>query len=147
MKSIDLKGSWLVKAPRDKVYAVVSDFERMPERFPKVADSLRITRRDGNRLEIDAVAKSFGRRIPVKMRTELRPPFGFVSDNRSELGTAGHEELLLEEVAGGTMINYRYQVELRKPLIRLLARPLIGWYAMRYWKKAFVDQLKKIVET
>jgi carbon monoxide dehydrogenase subunit G len=147
MRSIDLTGTWLIKAPRDKVYAIVSDFERMPERFPKVAESLRITWRDGNRLEIDAVAKSFGRRIPVKMRTELRPPVGFTSDNRSELGTKGHEEFLMEEVPEGTLINYRYQVELLNPVLRWLAKPLIGWYAMRLWKKAFIDQLKKIVET
>ena len=115
----------------------MSDFEKMPQRFPKVAQSMRILNRDGNRLELLAEAKSFGKVFPVKMVTELRPPLGYVSDNVNEkLGTSGHEEFLMEEVAGGTRINYSYVVKIDRLWLRLVAGPLLKWYAMRFWRRA-----------
>jgi hypothetical protein len=146
MKSIDLKGTWKLRASRDSVYGIMSDFERMPEYFPKVAESMEIVRKDGERLEIEGVAKSFGRRIPVKMEVTLRPPFGFVSDNVSELGTSGHEEFMIEDDPEGCRINYSYSVTLHRWWLRIFARPLIGLYAMRFWEKAVIDVLKKMLE-
>ncbi|MDD5566700.1 MAG: SRPBCC family protein [Patescibacteria group bacterium] len=146
MNSIHLAGSWIIKAPRDKVYSIISDFENMPKNFPRVARRLTITKREGNHLSIDAVARTWGRDIPVRMETELRPPYGYVSENKNTIGTQGHEELLMEEVPEGTKINYTYEVALNNPLFRILGKPLIGWYAMRFWKRAVIDVLKKMLE-
>ena len=146
MKKILLKKSWIVKAPRDDVYRIMSDFESMPKNFPKVAHSLKILRRDDNNLEIEAKAKTFGEVIGVKMNTQLRPPFGYVSDNKSEIGTSGHEEFLMEEVPEGTRINYSYEVELKNPIFRIFGGFLIGWYAMRFWEHAVIDKLKEMLE-
>ena len=112
MKKILLQKSWVIKAPRQEVYAIMSDFENMPKYFPKVAQSLRILKRDGNHLSIKAKAKTFGRVIAAQMETELRPPLGYVSDNKSALGTSGHEEFLMEEIPEGTRIKYSYAVQL-----------------------------------
>lgn len=125
MKNITLTGSWIIKAPREKIYAIMSDFEHMPKHFPKVAKSLKIVKREGNHLSIDGVAKTWGKTISVHMETELRPPYGFVSDNKSQIGTAGHEEFMMEEVPEGTKINYLYQVEIKSAFLRVLAKPLI----------------------
>ncbi len=146
MKKIHLKGSWIIKAPREEVYKIMSDFENMPKYFPAVAQSLRIVRRDGNNLTIEAKAKTFGRVILAHMETQLRPPVGYVSDNRSAIGTAGHEEFLMEEVPEGTKINYTYDVELKNPIFRIFEGFLIGWYAMRFWKHAVIDKLKEMLE-
>jgi len=146
MNQIHLTGNWIIKAPRKKVYEIVSDFEKMPENFPKVAHELKIVKRDGNLLEIDGKAKSFGRIIPVKMKTELLPGKGFISDNKSDFGTSGHEEMRLEDHPEGTKINYSYQVELHTTFLRIVAKPLIGWFGLWFWKKAFIDQLKKMLE-
>ena len=143
---IHLEGSWFIRAPRGEVYRIITDFERMPEYFPKVAKSLRITNREGNNLTIEAEAKSFGRVIQTRMNTRLRPEQGFVSDNQSALGTAGHEEFMLEEVPEGTRINYTYDVELKNTFLRIFAKPLIGWYAMRFWRRAVIDNLKEMLE-
>ena len=91
----------------------MSDFERMPEYFPQVAESVRVVKREGNKLWMEVRVRSFGRVFLTKMETTLKPPAGFVSDNESEFGTAGHEEFLMEEVEGGTRINYVYEVELK----------------------------------
>jgi hypothetical protein len=128
------------------VYKIVSDFENMPKHFPAVANSIRIIKQEGNNLTMEAEAKTFGRIISVQMQTQLRPPFGYVSDNKSALGTAGHEEFLMEEIPEGTKINYTYDVELKNPIFRIFGKYLIGWYAMRFWKKAVIDKLKEMLE-
>ena len=146
MEKIHLEDSWIIKAPRKKIYEIMSDFENMPKYFPAVAESLRIVKREGNKLTIDAEAKTFGRIIKTKMITQLLPPKGYISDNKSALGTSGHEEFLMEEVPEGTRINYVYDVELSNAFLRIFAKPLIGWYAMRFWKQAVIDRLKEMLE-
>ena len=146
MKKIILKKSWVINASREEVYKIMSDFESMPKYFPKVAESLQILKRDGNNLTIVAKAKTFGRIISVQMETQLRPPIGYVSDNKSAIGTSGHEEFLMEEIPEGTRINYYYDVELKNPIFRILGGFLIGWYAMRFWEHAVIDKLREMLE-
>jgi len=147
MKHINLKGSWVIKAPIGEVFKIISDFENMPKNFPTVAESLVITKRDGNKLEIDAKAKSFGSVFPVKMKTEIIPGKGYISDNESpKFGTSGHEEFLMEEVEGGTKINYVYEVDIHNKWLRVIAKPLIGWFSMWFWEKAFIDRLKELLK-
>lgn len=147
MKHIHLENSWLIKAPLEEVFRIITDFENMPKNFPKVAESVVITKREGNDLKIDAQVKSFGITFPVKMKTRILPQRGFISDNLSpKFGTSGHEEFLLKKVRGGTKINYVYEVDIHKKWLRIIAKPLIGWFAMKAWEKAVVDVLRKILE-
>ncbi len=146
MKQIHLKGSWIVKVPRQEVYKIMSDFESMPKNFPAVAKSLRIVNQEGNNLLIDAKAKTFGRIINVRMKTQLRPPLGYVSDNENDIGTCGHEEFLMEEIPEGTKINYTYDVQIKNPIFRIFGRILIEKYAMWTWKRAVIDKLKVMLE-
>ncbi len=147
MKHIHLKSSWIIKAPIEKVFNIITDFEKMSKYFPKVAETITITRREGNNLEIDALVKSFGATFPVKMKTTIIPQKGFISDNNSpKFGTSGHEELLLENMDGDTKINYVYEVDIHKKWLRIIAKPLIGWFVMKAWEKAVVNELRKILE-
>jgi len=123
----------------------MSDFENMPKYFPAVAKSLRIISKQGNDFEIEAETKSFGMNFKVKMKTQLRPPLGFISENTSMLGVE-HESFLMEEVTEGTKINYINDVEIKNYFFRIFARPLIGLYAMRFWKHAVIDKLKEMLE-
>ncbi len=147
MKHIHLENSWIIKAPLEEVFNIITDFENMPKFFPKVAESIIITKKKGNNLEIEAQVKSFGTTFPVTMQTTILPQKGFISDNQSlKFGTSGHEELLLKKVRGGTKINYIYEVDIHKKWLRVMARPLIGWFAMKAWEKAVVNELRKILE-
>jgi hypothetical protein len=150
MRQICLTGSWLIRAQREDVYAIVSDFENMPAHFPQVAKSMRVVERSGNDLTIHARAASFGSIFPefsVVMTTMLLPSKGFISDNVNDtLGIFGHEELLLSDVHEGTRIDYSYVVTIRSAWLRVLARPLIGWLGMWFWKRAFIDRLKEMLE-
>lgn len=148
MKEISLRGHWLVKAPIEDVFRMMTSFEKFPEYFPKVAESIHIKKREGNYLEMDAIVRSFGKRFPITMKTQILPGKGFISDNESPaFGTSGHEELLLSACPEGTMIDYTYQVAIHRAWLRIVAKPLIGWYSMKYWEKAVIDELKKVLET
>jgi carbon monoxide dehydrogenase subunit G len=147
MKDITLHGNWIVKAPLEQVFNVMTDFEKFPEHFPKVAESVRVTKREGNYLEIEAGVKSFGKLFPVTMKTQIIPGKGFISDNDSPgFGTSGHEELLLSDHPEGTRIDYTYQVSIHKPWLRIVAGPVIKWYSMKYWEKAVIKNLRKMLE-
>lgn len=145
--NITLHATWLIKAPLAAVADIMTDFERWPEYFPKVGESIRMVKREGNNLEMDATVKSFGKRFPVKMNTQILPGKGFISDNVSpKFGTSGHEELLLTERPEGTEIDYTYQVTIHKRWLRIIAKPLIGWFSMKYWERAVINVLRKRVE-
>ncbi|MCK9393693.1 MAG: SRPBCC family protein [Candidatus Paceibacterota bacterium] len=146
-KNITLHAKWLIKAPLMEVFSVMTTFEKWPEYFPKVAESLQVIKHEGNSLEMDVTVKSFGQNFPVKMKTQILPEKGFISDNENpKFGTSGHEEFLLSEDPEGTMIDYTYQVVIHKRWLRIVAQPLIGWFSMKYWQKAVIDELRKRVE-
>lgn len=148
MKKIELHGQWIVRAPVNAVFDIMTDFEKFPENFPKVAASIHVTKREKNHLEMDATVKSFGQEFPVKMKTRILPGKGFISDNESpKFGTSGHEELLLSEHPEGTHIDYVYHVTIHKRWLRIVAKPLIGWFSMKFWEKAVIDELKKKLAT
>lgn len=125
----------------------MTDFENFPKHFPKVADSIKVNKREGDYLEMEATVKSFGRKFKVKMNTHILPNRGFISDNDSyQFGTSGHEELILSENPEGTMIDYTYKVSIHKKWLSIVATPLIRWYSMKYWEKAVIDRLRVILE-
>ena len=145
MKRLKLTGSWFIDAPREKLYEIMSDFESMPKYFPGVAESVEILERHGNKLKIKARAKGLGSTMTAIMDTELIPPKGYISRNNSPVTKDGYEEFFMEEEGEGTRINYLYDIEVRNPLLRIIAKPLIGGFSMWRWKKLVIDKLEKIV--
>jgi hypothetical protein len=147
MKEITLNKKWLIKAEIGDVFRIMTDFEKFPEYFPKVAQTIHIKKREGNDLEIEAGVSSFGKTFPVDMKTRILPGQGFISDNNSyKFGTSGHEELILSSVPDGTLIDYTYQVSIHKTWLKILATPVIRWYSMKFWEKAVIDKLKSMLE-
>lgn len=148
MYDITLHGQWLIKAPLVEVFNTITDFEKWPDYFPQVARSVKIKARQGNNLEIEVLVKSFGRLYPVTMKTKVLPKKGFISDNVSpKFGTSGHEKLLLSESAKGTTLDYTYEVSIHKKWLRFFAKPIIGYFSMKFWKKAVIDELRKRLES
>lgn len=83
MKDITLHATWLIKVPIAEVFNIMTDFEKFPEYFPKVVDSIQVAKREENYLEMNATVKSFGQEFPVKMKTHIIPGKGYTSDNES----------------------------------------------------------------
>lgn len=55
MKDIRLHATWLIKAPLAEVFNIMTDFEKWPEYFPKVAESIRVVKREGSYLDMEAM--------------------------------------------------------------------------------------------
>ncbi len=139
-----IKGTWVIKASRKKIYEIMTDFNSWPRNFPKVARSVNVLKRDGNNLLIESKVYSFGKVETVMMKTQLRPISGFVSDNESTFGTKGHEEFLMEDVPGGTRINYSYNVTFNKTYLKLIGTPMVKLFLLPFWKRAVIDRLVEI---
>jgi len=146
---IDVHGQWEVGLERSVVYSIISDFPNMPEHFPKVARSVKVVSREGDRLDLAVEAASFGRLFPpvrIEMTADLLPGEGYrCSTHNLTFHTTGDEELLLSDLPGGrTRIDYRYLVTLKHPRMRPVYAWLTRTFALRYWKRAVVDRLEPI---
>lgn len=128
-----------------KIFEIVTDFENAHKFFPKVAQSLKITKKEGNNLWIDATSKTFGMKFKVKMKTELLPTMGFKSINESALAIED-ESFLMEEVPEGTKINYINNVTIKNNFLKWFAKLIIGKPALKFWEKLYIEPLKKLVE-
>ena len=146
MKEKVLKGSWIINAPVEDVYRIVSDFEKAPEYFPIVSKGMKVIRRDGNNLQIEATTNTFGINFKVNMKTTLLPNKGFKSINESSL-CVEDEQLLLEPVAEGTRIEYLNKVKIKNNILRMFSRLIIGKGALKFWELAYINKLKKILKT
>jgi hypothetical protein len=78
-KPLRLQATHVIRAPRQAVYDLITDFESAPKHFPAVARAVRVTRREGNHLEVEAETKAFlgSETLRVRMDTHLHPPEGF----------------------------------------------------------------------
>lgn len=47
-EKITLHSKWVIKAPLVDVFKIITDFEKWPEYFPKVAESIKVVSRKGN---------------------------------------------------------------------------------------------------
>jgi hypothetical protein len=147
--TIAVEGNWLIHSDRASVYAIVSDFEHMPEHFPKVARAMKLIRRDGDVLTLEAEAGSFGRLFPsakILMTAELLPGEGYrCKTHNLTFHTTGDEQLLLVDDPDGTRINYTYFVTVKNRRVR----PLYAWgvrtFGLPYWKRSFVDRLEVLL--
>lgn len=147
MNELELKGRWFIKAPKEAVYNIITDFENYPKNFPKVTKNVQILKRNKNILEMNVQVQSFGKVFPVQMKTTLLPNKGFISENNSsKFGTSGHEELLLQKSNTGTTIHYNYHISIHKLWLRVIGHPLISLYSMKYWEKAVIQVLKDKLE-
>lgn len=145
MKEKVLKGSWIINAPLEDVYRIISDFEKAPEYFPLVAKGMKVVSRNGNNLEIEAVTNTFGINFKVKMQTTLMPNKGFKSINESGLAIED-EQFIIKPVAEGTRIEYLNKVTIKNNILNMFSRLIIGKGALKFWEFAYINRLKKILK-
>lgn len=143
MKPVILAGTWVINAPLQRIYDIVTDFENAPNYFPLVANSLKIINKKGNYLTIDAVSKTFGIPFHVLMDTQLLPNKGFKSVNTSLLAIE-NESFMMEEIQNGTKIHYRNEVQIKNNILQIFAKMLIGKPALQFWKYSYIDRLQKL---
>jgi hypothetical protein len=145
---VPVTGHWFIHAPRAVVYGIISDFEAMPRNFPGVAREMKITKRDGAHLSIEALSASFGRFFPsarILIDAELLPGEGYRCQTHNlTFHTTGREELRLVDENNGTRIDYTYFVKVRWKLMKPVFAWLVRKLGLPYWKRCFVDRLEEI---
>jgi hypothetical protein len=148
---VPVRGSWVIRAKRDAIYKIISDFESMPKNFPRIAHSIKVVSREGQKINFEAESASFGRFFPrakINVSAELLPGKGYrCKTHNLTFNTTGEEELLLVDDPEGTRIEYTYFVTVKNrrwaPLFEWLVRHL----ALPFWKKNVVDRLKVLVKS
>lgn len=145
---VAVHGDWLVRADRESVYAIISDFEHMPEHFPKVARAMRVVKREGDVLTLEAESASFNSLLPsarIEMTATLLPGRGYrCTTHNLTFDTTGDEELLLIHDPEGTRIKYTYFVTVRHRWMRRPYAWLVRVLALPFWKRSFVDPLEAL---
>lgn len=144
MKEKVLSGLWIIDAPVEDVYKIISDFEKAPEYFPKVAKSMKLISKEGNDLRIEATANTLGFSFKVKMKTTLLPNKGFKSINESILAIED-EYFALKPVDQGAQIEYSNKVKIKNNFLNMFAQLIIGKWALKFWEIAYINRLKKIL--
>jgi carbon monoxide dehydrogenase subunit G len=147
VRQLRLEGEYVIRAPRDRVYAIITDFENTPKHFPAVAKSAHLVQRDGNNLVVDVETKAFfgSKTFKVRMEATLRPGEGFTSVNTSSLGVE-RESLTLETIAEGTRIVYINDVQIKSRVFRILGGLLLKRIALKYWERAVFGTLRQMLE-
>jgi hypothetical protein len=142
---IIIRSNWEIPAVRESVYAIASDFEGMPKNFPKIAHSMKILARDGNRLTIEAEAASFGKIFPhakVSINAELIPGWGYRCKTFNHtFKTRGEEQLILSDTDNGTRIEYAYIVTVERKWLRPLYAWLVRTLGLPFWKRCYLKPL------
>src|SRR5574337_35762 len=64
----------IIKADRERVFNMVTDFENLPKRFPQFFKSVKILSREGNTVTTEDQAVMAGREIHQTVRHVLTPP-------------------------------------------------------------------------
>lgn len=116
--------TWLLGAGRERVFDVVSDFERWPQWWPGVEEV---------RLEGDEMEQVWRSRLPYSVRFRavvdaIEPPE--LITGRVEGALRGTGRCRLEEVPEGTRVEFELSVETTEAWMNLvapLARPVFVW--------------------
>ncbi|MHB8652024.1 MAG: SRPBCC family protein [Minisyncoccota bacterium] len=145
MKPIHIESDFIIKAPRETVHAIVTDFENMPKNFPSMAKSARYVKRDSSTFQVELHMKSSGgKTVRMMMEGEIKSHEGFVSTNTFSLGVE-REVFALEEVSEGTKIHYIDDLDIQNPFLRLFGAFFVKRVVLQNLNNMIAD-LKRVVE-
>lgn len=77
---VKVEKSKTVDAPQDKIYSLITDFEKLPARFPNRYKSVKVTERSGNTLTAEEDVTVAGREIHQITRHTLNPKSSLKSE-------------------------------------------------------------------
>ena len=145
MRTVRFHGAWVIQASRASVYELMTDFEKWPERFPKMVKAIRVVQRNEKSASLEGEFNLVGRRGRGVMNIRLHPPSGYDADNTSDELGKEKESIRFDEVPGGTLYRWEVNAEPTGLLTPLLGR-LFGFYVRRFYERTLITPLKKAVE-
>lgn len=132
-----------IKADREKIFKLVTDFERLPNEFPQFFKSVKVISRDGNTVTTEDHAVMAGREVHQTTRHVLTPPE--IDDVQLLSGDAkdSHIVTTYTTVPEGTRITVEGDFKLAGKL------KLVGFMAKGKIEKGIeevIDQFGKVAE-
>ena len=70
---VRVENSKTVNAPHEKIFALITDFEKLPSRFPSRYRSLKVLKRSGNTVTVDDDVTAAGREFHQVTKHLLEP--------------------------------------------------------------------------
>lgn len=70
---VRVEKSKIVNAPQDKIFALITDFEKLPSKFPGRYRSVKVIERNGNVVKVEEDVTAAGREIHQITRHTLDP--------------------------------------------------------------------------
>ena len=145
MKPVRWEGSWTVRAPREKVYEWMTDFEHWPELMPGIVKSAHVVSRTETAVILDGEFNLLGRTGRGVMNIRLHPLAGFDADNTSkELGDE-KETVRFEEIPEGTRYHWAVDARPKGVHIHLLSK-FIGYFVRRFYERTIIKPLRQALE-
>jgi hypothetical protein len=128
-----LTSRWRLDAPADRVWQLLTDIDGWP-RWWRYVRRVRVVAAGGPDSLGQVTAIEWTSALPYRIRLLVRTTRserGRQLEGRTDGDLQGHGTWVLEAAAGVTVdVTYRWDVELRKPWMRVLAfllRPLFEW--------------------
>lgn len=145
MKPTRWEGSWIIRAPRDKVYEWATDFEHWSELMPGIVKSARVISRTETAVVLEGEFNLLGRTGRGVMKIRLHPPAGYDADNDSaELGEE-KETIRFEEIPEGTLYKWSVDAKPKGIHIHLLSK-FVGYFIRRFYERTIIKPLKRALE-
>lgn len=133
-----------IKADREKIFSMVTDFESLPNKFPQFFKSVKIVSRDGNTVTTEDHAIMAGREVHQTTKHTLTPPE--IDDVYLLSGDAkdSHIVTTYSQVPEGTKVTVEGDFKLAGKL------KLVGFMAKGKIEKSIeevIDQFGKVAES
>jgi carbon monoxide dehydrogenase subunit G len=103
-----------VYAPVDRIFAIVTDFEKLPSRFPGRYKSLQVLERSGNTVKVEETITFANREIRQITKHELEPGRKVRSEVVDGDAKGTVVEITLEPDSGGTKVSVDADLKLGK---------------------------------
>ena len=134
----------IIKANREKVFNIVTDFENLPNKFPQFFKSVKVVSREGNTVTTDDLAVMAGREMTQTTKHILTPPA--IDEVYLLSGDAKDSHIVTkyESIAEGTKVTVEGDFKLAGKL------KLVGFMAKGKIEKGIeevMQEFAKVAET
>lgn len=144
-KTIRWHGAWKIRAPREKVYQLMTEFDRWGELMPGIVKSARVVSRTDSTVILEGVFNILGREGRGVMNFRLHPLVGYDADNTSEKLGEEKETVRLEEIPEGTLYKWTVDARPNGILVNLLGS-FLNPFIRRFYERTIIDPLRRALE-
>ena len=111
LKLVSISLAESVRAPPEKVFSFISDFEKAPQ-YSNYWKSVKLVKRDGNSATYETVAEAEGRKMSSVTRITAQPSQRLDTETVDGDGKGTRMSFILADVPGGTELTLHGEIVL-----------------------------------